>query len=421
LNQSELALWWIFLALGALANLADFGFGQMISRVYGYLWAGAEDIDVEGVRQPLAGAKPNFHRIHQLDRAVRYLYWRISLIATILLGVGGTLFLMKPVRALTEPSFAWLAWTLFLCSFGYGLATTRWTLACQGVNRVRALQAAILWSGLAYVVSAAALLTLGAGLMAIVVATTLRAALGRYFCRIAYREAVPAPGYEAALDLGLLKRLWPNARKFGVIAFGSYLIFNGGVLLSSQFLGDEITASYGLTAQIGTFLMNFAGLWLTVKWPEITILRTQGKTFEMGTLFARRLAFVLASFLVMSIALVIFGNQLLALKGTQTRLLSTPYLAVYLVYLTQQLLYIQFATLTFTENVVPFFKISLFTGVGLICLSLILTPRWGLWGLLVAPLIAELACSAWYPVLRGFRGQPLSLRQFARAAFLGHV
>jgi hypothetical protein len=123
----------------------------------------------------------------------------------------------------------------------------------------------------------------------------------------------------------------------------------------------------------------------------------------------------------MSIALVIFGNQLLALKGTQTRLLSTPYLAVYLVYLTQQLLYIQFATLTFTENVVPFFKISLFTGVGLICLSLILTPRWGLWGLLVAPLIAELACSAWYPVLRGFRGQPLSLRQFARAAFLGHV
>ena len=36
LSSAELALWYVFLALGNFANLADFGFGQAISRVYSY-------------------------------------------------------------------------------------------------------------------------------------------------------------------------------------------------------------------------------------------------------------------------------------------------------------------------------------------------------------------------------------------------
>src|SRR5262245_20130910 len=49
LAPKELALWWVFLALGAVANLADFGFGQAIARIYSYLWAGAEDFETEGL------------------------------------------------------------------------------------------------------------------------------------------------------------------------------------------------------------------------------------------------------------------------------------------------------------------------------------------------------------------------------------
>ena len=421
LSQSELALWWVFLALGAFANLADFGFGQAITRVYGFLWAGADDFDAEGLRPPRKAGTPNLPRIRQLNRAVHYLYWRLSLAATALLGLVGTLFLIKPVGALDQPWHAWFAWGTFLLIIGYSLGTSHWAFACQGINRVRELQAANLWSSLAYVLSAAAMLLLGLGLLAVVIGTAIRAAAARALYRRTYREAVGDDGGEARVDLTMLSRLWPNARKFGVIAVGSYLIYNGNVLICSQFLGEAVTASFGLTVQIGSFLTNFAAMWLTVKWPQITILRTQGRLEEMALLFARRLALVMVSFSVMAVVLILAGNRLLAWKGTETRLLSSSQLALYLLYLTQQLFYVQFGILTFTENVVPFFRISLLTGVGLICLSLIFTPQWGLWGLLVAPLIAELACSTWYPVIRGFKGQPLTPRQFVKAAACGHL
>ena len=99
LSKEEQALWWVFLALGNFANLADFGFGQVVSRVYSYLWAGAEDFDAEGLRAPPENALPNLPRIRQLNATVQYLYWRLSLAAMALLAVGGSVFLLRPIHA----------------------------------------------------------------------------------------------------------------------------------------------------------------------------------------------------------------------------------------------------------------------------------------------------------------------------------
>jgi O-antigen/teichoic acid export membrane protein len=329
------------------------------------------------------------------------------------------------MRLINPPvSVLWVSacWGAFILATGYSLGTSHWMLACQGINRVRELQGSFFWSGLSFVASALVMLLLGAGLETMVVATAIRAMVGRQFCYHAYRKALPEEkSQKPPVDLLMLKRLWPNARKFSVLSLGAYLVSNGTTLICSQILGAEATASFGLTVQIGNFIAAFSALWLTVKWPQITVLRAQGKLQEMGIVFARRLMSVMVTFILLSVLLILTGNSLLEWKGTRTRLLSTPLLAVFMAYLAQQQFYVQFGTLTFTENVVPFFKISIFTGIGLLGLSWIMAPTYGLWGLVIAPLIATLACSSWYVVYRGFRGQPLSLRQFVQAALFGHL
>src|SRR5258706_8718380 len=102
-SPAELALWWVFVALGAVANLADFGFGQAISRVYSYLWAGAEDFDTEGLRAPPTDRSPNFARIRVFNATVRYFYFRISFLAIALLALGGTPFVLPLVRPPVTP------------------------------------------------------------------------------------------------------------------------------------------------------------------------------------------------------------------------------------------------------------------------------------------------------------------------------
>lgn len=421
LSSLELSLWWVFIALGAFANLADFGFGPVISRVYSFLWAGAEDFDAEGLRPPPVQGTPNLRRIRELNATVRHLYVRLAVGATIVVGLGGMFLIMKPARLIGQPSQVWSAWAVYLVTIGFSLGTSHWMLACQGINRVRDVQATYLWSGLTYVATASLLLVTGFGLFSLVIATFVRAAVTQELFRRVYRVAVPDGLENARPDSAMLKTLWPNACKFGLLSIGAYLLANGNVLISSHFLSPSVTAAFGLTAQIGNFLMSFAGLWLAVKWPQITILRTQGRLEQMAVMFAHRLAWTVGTFIALAIMVILLGNQLLEWKGTQTRLLSIPCLVVYLAYLAQQLFYVQFGSLAHTENVVPFFKIGLFTGIGMFCLSWIMTARFGLWGLLLAPLIAESVYSSWFTVRRGFQGQPLRPRQFLRAAVFGRL
>jgi O-antigen/teichoic acid export membrane protein len=421
LSSSELALWWVFVALGGFGNLADFGFGSTIPRIYSYLLAGAEDFDAEGLREAKTGGSPNFAGISRVNATVRSLYLKISLVAVSLLAIGGTLSLLRPVADSGLGAKIWWLWAVFVAVIGYNVATGHWMLAVEGLNRIRDVQLAYVWSGLGYVACAAVMLTCKMGLASMIIASFVGGWILRWRCRRVYREVVPNPAQREQPDPQIVKKLWPNACKFGVLSIGGFCIANGNILICSQFLGKEVTASFGLTAKLANFMVSFAGLWLAVKWPQIAILRTQGRLEEMSKLFASRLTLVMVSFVGLGLALLFTGDALLAWKGSSSRMIPAPVLTCYLIYLAQQLLYVQFGTLAFTENVVPFFKISLFTGLGVIVCSLVLTPLLGLWGLVVAPLIAETAYSSWFTIRRGFQGQPLSLRRFCRAMFYRSV
>jgi O-antigen/teichoic acid export membrane protein len=309
----------------------------------------------------------------------------------------------------------WWLWGFLVIAISYNLATNHWAMAVQGLNRMRDLQLSYVMSGVSYVACAAVMLTCRMGLASMVVAYFVAGWVLRWNCRRVYREMVPKPEHPAAADPQIVRKLWPNACKFGVLGIGGFCLANGNVLICRQFLGIEATNSFGLTAKLAGFITGFAGLWLNVKWPEIAILRSQGRQEEMAKLFARRLTLVMLSVIGMDLMLLFGGNALLGWKGSSTHLIPAPILAVYLAYLGQQVFCSQFGTLAYTENVMPFFKIALSTGLGVIACSLILTPLFGLWGLVTAPLLVEMAYSSWFTVRRGFQGQPLSVRRFCRA------
>jgi O-antigen/teichoic acid export membrane protein len=416
LPPKELGIWWLFLSLGTLVVLADFGFGQALTRVYSFLWAGAEDFDTEGLRAPPEKGEPNLKRLRQVHLAAARLYLYLAVGAMTVIGVAGTWLVASHIAQTARPLWNWAAWFTFLVATGYNLATSYWGMACQGVNRVRAYQAAMLWSSLLYFVLAASLLMAGQGLMALVVASAVRAFLARRLWRRAFLEAVPPPAEPVMPDPTLFPRLWPNARRFGVTFIGSYLLTNGNILIGSQILPEAEFASLGLSTQVGFFLVGLANLWLNVKWPEITIMRTQGRMEELTRLFTRRLALMLLTLLGLAALVLIAGNALLAFKGTQTRLLPAPMLAFYFASLCFQTFYGAFGALTCTANVMPFNRVALLTGLGAMTLSLCLAAPLGLWGMLLAVPLAELAGNGWFYLRQGLRSLPFAPKEILRMA-----
>jgi O-antigen/teichoic acid export membrane protein len=422
LPPAELAIWIVFLSLGALANLADFGFGPAVMRVYSIFWAGAEDYETVGIRARTESGEPNLAGIRRLHATVAFLYHRVAAAATAVLALGGTLYLLPDLRAASPPWHLWSIWIGYLLVIGYSLATSYWSLSCQGINQVRQFQISNVCGGLAYLLVGATLLLIGWGLLALVIATAVRSILSRWICRVSYHHAVPgSEGVPVPMDRSLLKRLWPNAREFGIMSLGAYLVSNSSILLSKKYLPDEITASLGVTQQIGVFAVNLAALWLTIKWPQITILRAQGKSADASRLFARRFALTMVTLVALAAVVILVGNPILAWKGTRTQLLPTLMLAFYMGYLVFQTFYVMFGLFTFTENTNPFFRYAIGTGVATMGLSFWWVPVWGLWGLLWAPLLAEATINAGFTVWRGFKGQPLSLPQFIQAALRGRL
>ncbi len=415
LSPAELNIWWLFLSLGTLVFLADFGFGQALTRVYSFLWAGAEDFDTEGLRPPPESREPNLPRLRQVHGAAARIYLRLALAATIVAGLAGTWFVAPHILATTRPWWNWAAWLTYLVATAYSLATLPWGLACQGTNRVREFQRATLWSSAWFFIVAAGLLYADFGLMALVVAATVRAAIARQLCRRAYEAAVPPQPGPPTADPQLFQRLWPNARRYGVTFIGAYLLSNGNLLIASLILPADQMASFGLTMQVGLFITGLANMWLSVKWPEITILRTQGRERELAVLFARRLGCMLASFAVLAVAVPVVGVILLEWKGTTTQLLPTGMMAIYFASLLWQSAYGAFGSFACTANVMPFPRVALLTGAGMVTLSLLLAPNFGLWGMLLAPPLAEACGNAWFYVREGWRRQPLPPREFARA------
>jgi pheromone shutdown protein TraB len=75
-----------------------------------------------------------------------------------------------------------------------------------------------------------------------------------------------------------------------------------------------------------------------------------------------------------------------------------------------------FGMLAMTENVIPFYRIAIGTGIATVLLSIAMTFQWHLWGLLLAPLICEAAYSAWFTIHYGFKTQPLTVLELLRAA-----
>ena len=416
LSSPEMAVWWIFLSLGALSYLADFGFAPAITRVYSFLWGGADDFDTEGMR-PVTHGAPNLPRIYQLHATVARLYTLLAALVTLVLAIGGTLFLWQKMHLIEDPAFGWMAWALFVAVTGLNLKTSYWLAAAQGINRVREVQASNLWGGLTYLAIGSLLLLCGFKLLALSAAVAARALVSRWVCMRAFSKAAALDGRERLQpDTAMLKRLWPNAKKFGIMSIGSFCITQGLILIGSQLLPVNTLASLGLTQQVGIFSTSVASLWFQVKWPEITILRTQGRLQEMSALFAQRLLLAVGSFVLISAVVVLLGNELLRWKGTQTRLLPFGPLTYYLAYLAFQMTYGAFGVLAMTENVIPFYRIAIGTGIATVILSVAMTSQWHLWGLLLAPFICEAAYSAWFTVRRGFVGQPLTVGEFFRAA-----
>jgi O-antigen/teichoic acid export membrane protein len=411
LPPEHLGLWYVFGTLGGFALLLDLGFEATIARTTAYLWAGATRLTAFGFHEEAAiSREPNRALLAELIATLRAYYRRLGLGVLLLLSGGGGAWVWIKTASLPEASSLRAAWFVYAFGSCLNFVSGRWPALLTGIGAMRESQQIAIVALLLYYVAAVAGLLAGFGLWALVIATVAMGVLARELGRRAFRRAAALPGGipNPHFFPTIFAALWPNAWRTGLVSLGYFLIVQANTLVCSAFLGLKTTASYGLTFQLVTMLAGLSAVWVQVKLPLINQLRVQSAHAEIACLFARRLRLTVASFAAGAVVIIFAAPVVLAMIGSKTSLLPTAPLAAMLLIQFLEMHHNQYGHLVLSENHNPFLKPALLSGGAVMLLSVALTPRLGVWGLLLSAGTVQAAYSNWWTVLRGIRGLRLT-------------
>lgn len=419
LSPEDLGLWYVFLSLGGLASLIDFGFYPTVARVTAYLWAGAEEILETGVapiRQTgAAPPEPNYRLLADLVKTMQIYYLGIGFLVTALMGLFGTLWIIQKSQHLPDAHAIFWAWLLFLAGIFINIISGMWHPLLSGINQVRLNQQVFVWGLVANYLTLVIGLLLGAGLLAPVAGFFLMGAISRSAARVKFNRFTQAQAYaaKARWSSKLLQGLWPTAWRTGIVTLGIYATLSAGTLICSAFLGLKAAASYGLSMQLVFAAVAIAASFILVKLPEIAQLHALGREAEIGRVVFPRLRWYWGVYLGLATMTILFGNYILhEWLHARTLLLSTPLLlAVFIIGVLEGHHGI-FRELAVTAHRNPFATPIVSSGLLIVALSLILVPRYGIWALVLVPGIVQLTFNNWWIVRVGLKSMGRNFREY---------
>jgi len=413
LPPDEVGLWYVFVSFGALAGLMDLGFAHTATRATGYLWVGSRMLLPFGIdlADPLletdgaGGAiqpQPNLPTLSNLVASLRLYYLAAGGLLLLLLTTAGGAWIWHESEGLAHAQSIRLAFLAYAMGVSLGFANSLWPSLLAGINAVKEAQQITAACLLVYFSLAAAGLLAGLGMWALVTGTIVAGFAERLIGRTVFYRLVRLPA--GKFDLSVLRALWPNAWRTAAVGLGAFLVFQANILVCSAFLDLQKTASYGLSLQAATLLAGISSIWVRVRLPAINHLRAQGMVERVPAMFRQRIVFALLTFGVGAAALLLLGRPLLESLNARTQLLPLALLATLLLIQLLEMHHSLYGELVYSENLNPFVKPALISGVAIIVLSVLLTPRFGLWGMLFASGFVQLCFNNWWPVLRAIRG-----------------
>jgi O-antigen/teichoic acid export membrane protein len=399
LSAAEVGIWYVFVTIQSLATLADFGFLPTIARAVAAGYAGAAELRREGLADA-RDTEVNLPLVKSVVAAARQLYFGLSLVVGLVLATAGLAYVTAIADAHTlELRHIQTAWLLFAAGTAANLYFLWLDPLLIGAGRVPQTYLLTIISRGGFALLGIAVLLAGGGLVALAMANLVSIVIARLIAVAMIRPIVrPLASIELAHEhrRDVLKALWPNASKMGMVAIGAFLINRANLLVVSGIVGLGPSASYALSVQILGAIGAVAQLPTQVALPQLIAARVQRDRARFRSLFVTRQAFLLIAFAGGALFMILAGQWLLATIGSHVQLLPQSLFLLLAVVQLLELNHSNCATIITTANRVPFVKPALLSGVAVVALSVV-SARAGLavTGVILSQGLVQLAYNNW--------------------------
>lgn len=409
LTAEEVAVWFVFLLVIGLANLADSGFGPSLIRATSYYFAGIEKITpTENFSEAeLKKTSINFKGIESLIQTSHILYLMLGLISAGLLLSVGSMIVSNTIEMTKNAQQLWLAFYLLIIHSFFSIQTIKFTAFLQGIDKVAEVKKIeTLYESYNILFCITALL-IGYGILGLVVVNITTKILLFFASRKQviqwfHRENKAFPTQMKFSGL-FFKSIWPPTWRQGLMYYGSYLTTNGTALIAAQLTNPQLITSYLLTQKVLFFIRQISQAPLYSNLPKIFQMMARKELEELKKFCSARILSGLLLQLSAIILIFLFGNEILELFKKDISIISRPLLSIMSLGIMLELHHAFHAQIYMGSNKVPFLIPSILSGILIIFFSLISAPIYDLWGLILTQFIVQLCINNWYPVFMNLK------------------
>lgn len=187
-----------------------------------------------------------------------------------------------------------------------------------------------------------------------------------------------------------------------VIRVGGYLTMYSSAFIIVRY-APQSADSYLLAFRLVQAATSVSLIPVSISMPALTRLRTRIKAGQQplsgfANTALRLIFFSVTSLLFLLCSLLLFGPWIVDVATSDKTLLGTGALAYLCFIFLLEGHHVAHAMVYETQNRIPYFLVAVGSGIATLALSLLLVPRFGVWGALVSLNLVQMAGNNWVPV-----------------------
>jgi O-antigen/teichoic acid export membrane protein len=396
LSREDVGLWNIFIQIGGLALLLDFGFLSSFGRNITYIFSGVKELKAEGYA-PVDNADNSisYSLLKTVINAMRRYYSIIALVFLTLFLVSTPFYLTKILHDYNgNKPVIWISWITYGILVAYQLYTYYYSSLLTGRGMIKKLHQITVIGQVCRISTSLFLLYLGYGIISLVAGQLVSDIVNRLLYYKAFYDKDLKKNLKISVvqPVGdIMKIMAPNAIKIGITTLGWFLTTKI-IILVAPLLSITLptVGSYGTTMQMISLIMSLSTLWFSTFYPKMGLYRINGKTDDLKRVYLKSLLAMIGVFILCGSGLILVGPPLLKFIGSKTQLLPEAMIFVMLVFAILESNYGIANAFILSGNEVPYMKSSIITGIFSASLLLILLKFTTLstWAMILAPGIA---------------------------------
>ena len=401
MSAETVGIWNIFQTITYLVLLLDFGFRPSFARNLSYIFSGVHSLQTIGVSEAVERGDVDYSLLKGTIRAMKVFYRWVALgVLVLLLTVGTAYFWFILQKYSGDRQDAMIAWVILVVVNCYNIYTLYYDSLLTGKGYVKRNQQITIIGQATYLTIAIVLIYAGFGLTAIVSAQFLSYIIKRSISRRVFftkpmREALAGAGEQDYKKI--LRIITPNSLRMGLTNLGGFVVNKSALFIGTAFLPLAEIAAFGITMQVLDVLARCGSVMYQSYIPRLAQCRAERDIPALRHYYQLSVVALVSIYVVGGLCFVFLGEWAIGIIRSDTHFLPTAMLCTMLVISLLEQNHTLAANFIMADNKIPFMWPSLISGAATIVLLVLMLDTFGmgLWGMILAPGIAQLAYQNW--------------------------